>query len=208
MEPWLIVVLLGLVLVVYAGLAPRRERSSNKTNVIKEIEDTMEQFSAELEEENRQLLEKVAEMKRDHESHTSKLQGRIEALEQQNRAVGDQVALLVRAEKERVLRMEPAVSEAEAYRPKTAVLANNAPLRSEASLAEDDARRMNAPTLAPAPPPSSERGRVHIRERYAAVFSLYDQGKSTEYIAKKLEMNKGEVMLIIQLAKQEAQARV
>lgn len=208
MEPWLIVVLLGLVLVVYAGLAPRRGGASTKTKVIKEIEDTMEQFSAELEEENRQLLEKVAEMKRDHEAHTSKLQGRIEALEQQNRAVGDQVALLVRAENERAFRKESAVSEAGAHRPKTAVLANNAPLFPEVSLAEEDARRMNAPMLTPASPPSSERGRVNIRERYAAVFSLYDQGKSTEYIARKLEMNKGEVMLIIQLAKQEAQVRV
>jgi DNA-directed RNA polymerase specialized sigma24 family protein len=48
---------------------------------------------------------------------------------------------------------------------------------------------------------------MNIRDRYANVFQLYDQGKSTDYIAKKLDMNKGEVMLIIQLAKQEGQAR-
>jgi DNA-directed RNA polymerase specialized sigma24 family protein len=43
-----------------------------------------------------------------------------------------------------------------------------------------------------------------IHARYSELFMLYEQGKSIEMISKKLGMNKGEVQLIIQLAKQEA----
>lgn len=47
-----------------------------------------------------------------------------------------------------------------------------------------------------------------IKHRYEQLFGLYEKGKSIEQIAKKLGMNKGEVQLIIQLAKQEEQFRV
>jgi DNA-binding NarL/FixJ family response regulator len=45
-----------------------------------------------------------------------------------------------------------------------------------------------------------------IQVRYSELFQLYGQGKSIEVISKKLGMNKGEVQLIIQLAKQEEAA--
>jgi len=46
-----------------------------------------------------------------------------------------------------------------------------------------------------------------IRSRYPELFAWHDAGKSVEYIAKKTGMNKGEVMLILQLAKREEQHR-
>jgi hypothetical protein len=48
---------------------------------------------------------------------------------------------------------------------------------------------------------------MNIRYRYMELFALEKQGKSIDHIAKKLGMNKGEVMLIIQLAKQEDRTR-
>ncbi|WP_042160514.1 DUF6115 domain-containing protein [Paenibacillus gorillae] len=56
-----------------------------------------------------------------------------------------------------------------------------------------------APAAVPAP--------TTIQSRYAELLELYSQGKSIELIAKKLGMNKGEVQLILQLAKQEEGAR-
>ena len=50
-------------------------------------------------------------------------------------------------------------------------------------------------------------GRTSLEKRYEQLFQLYESGKSIEAIAKKLQLNKGEVQLIIQLAKQEASAR-
>lgn len=205
MEPWLYIVLLGLVLVVYAKFVPKREQPSKQSNVIKEIEDTMEQFSAELEEENRQFLGLVADMKKEHDIHTAKLQGRIEALEQQNRTVNDQLSLLIRAEQKR--RDEPPSLKEETLRPP--ILSASRSIVQEMVVSNDAERdKLSSSPAADSISNQPERGPMNIRERYANVFHLYDQGKSTEYIAKKLEMNKGEVMLIIQLAKQEDQARV
>lgn len=202
MDAWLYIVLLGLVLVVYAKLVPKKESGTKQaqTSVIKEIEDTMEQFSAELEEENRQLLGLVAEMKKEHDVHAAKLQGRIEALEQQNRAVTEQLGQLVRAEQSR----KEASGQAEGLLARSQSIAA-ASVRTEAPVAHEP---MPAAEVVAPPEKEPEKASSNIRDRYAAVFQLYDQGKSTEYIAKKLEMNKGEVMLIIQLAKQEDQARV
>lgn len=190
MEPWHYIVLLGLVLVVYAAIVPNRKRSGNHSNVIAEIEQTMKQFSAELEEENRQLLGLVSDMKKEHDLHTAKLQGRIEALERQNREVGEQLRLL-QAER---ARPEPEASTAETP---LRIVAESAAATAESATASDPSADTKQQPNEP----------MKIRERYADVFHLYDKGKSTEYIAKKLEMNKGEVMLIIQLAKQEEQAR-
>ncbi|MNG03181.1 hypothetical protein D3C84_862490 [compost metagenome] len=53
-----------------------------------------------------------------------------------------------------------------------------------------------------------DQSRPSIRDRYVELFELYDQGKSIEAVARKLGMNKGEIQLIIQLAKQEEGARV
>ena len=45
---------------------------------------------------------------------------------------------------------------------------------------------------------------VHsIKSRYAELFDLYEQGKSIDMIAKSTGLQRGEVQLIIQLAKQE-----
>lgn len=50
--------------------------------------------------------------------------------------------------------------------------------------------------------------KMNIRERYEQLFEFHDAGKSIDYIAKKCEMNKGEVQLILQLGMQEERASV
>ena len=49
---------------------------------------------------------------------------------------------------------------------------------------------------------------LSMKSRYSELFTLHDQGKSVEAIAKKLSMNKGEVSLILQLSRQEERTRV
>jgi hypothetical protein len=61
-----------------------------------------------------------------------------------------------------------------------------------------------AEPAAPAPSAQPEGDGGSIEERYPELFEYYRQGKSTEQIARKLGMNKGEVMLILGLAKREA----
>lgn len=43
-----------------------------------------------------------------------------------------------------------------------------------------------------------------IRDRYAQLLELHERGHSVEQVAKAMNMNKGEVQLILQLAKREA----
>lgn len=43
-----------------------------------------------------------------------------------------------------------------------------------------------------------------IRDRYAQLLELHERGRSVEQVAKAMNMNKGEVQLILQLAKREA----
>lgn len=52
------------------------------------------------------------------------------------------------------------------------------------------------------------KNKLNIRHRYSELFKLYDAGKSMDYIAKKCEINKGEVQLILQLGKREEQSIV
>jgi hypothetical protein len=185
-DAWHYVVLLGLVLLLYARWLPKSKSSAAQAPVIKEIEETMEQFSAELDEENRKLMQLVAAMKKDQDLHAAKLQGRIEALEQQNANVTRQLEQLLKSGS------APSVHAETGQRDAGGEDAD----RASAETANSDVRE---------PEPS---GGIRVRARYPDVFRLYDQGKSAEYIAKKLNMNKGEIMLIIQLAKQEELARV
>jgi hypothetical protein len=184
---------------VYARFVPKPEQTAKQTNVIKDIEQTMEQFTADIEEENRQVIGLVADMMKEHHTHTAKLQGRIELLEQQNREVNDKLLTLTRLEQSRKEAAPAALATAESAPRATVVSAPPPPVSGQ-----EQAARTASVQVAAAQP---ERGAMNIRDRYANVFQLYDQGKSTDYIAKKLDMNKGEVMLIIQLAKQEGQAR-
>ncbi|WP_128894214.1 DUF6115 domain-containing protein [Longirhabdus pacifica] len=46
-----------------------------------------------------------------------------------------------------------------------------------------------------------------LRDRYSSLFQLYESGKSIDQICKQLEMESGEVQLIIRLSQQEGRAK-
>lgn len=62
--------------------------------------------------------------------------------------------------------------------------------------------------VTPQEKPLPQSDRMDIKQRYSQLFELHDVGKSMDYIAKKLSINKGEVQLILQLGNQEEQSRV
>lgn len=198
MQPWHYIVLLGTVLLVFAFLKPSIRQSAKPATTIKEIEDTMEQFTAELEEENRQLIQLVSEMKNDHEKHSAKLQGRLEVLERQNIDVSKQLDRLLQAEANQ--RNKELSVPVMVHDPAAAKLA--------AAVAASASKPANPVTEAlTVEKQETKPDGMNIRNRYTELFQLEKQGKSIDHIAKKLGMNKGEVMLIIQLAKQEDHAR-
>lgn len=203
LAPWMYVVLLGLVCLVYAQLLPRQSKNAPSGEMMKELEQSMELFASDMEEQNEALLQLFSDTKRDYESHLAKMSGRLEQLEKQNQLLSDQLMRPKPAELplRQSQQMEPSRSEAS---PNT-----EAPPSAEAKPAVN----------VPPPVQTAEKGQaderanrepllMNVRERYAELFKLHEQKKSMEYIAKKLGMNKGEVQLIIQLARQEETAHV
>ena|GEM_PF-228673 len=107
---------------------------------------------------------------------------------------------------------EAAMANAEAAADAKAAMAN-----AEAAADAKAAAAEAAPAAVASPPPDEQpraggpkeqpAAETSIRRRYAELVSLYERGRSIEQIAKALAMNKGEVQLILQLAKREVGQR-
>ncbi|MFB4329058.1 DUF6115 domain-containing protein [Paenibacillus sp. CR_12] len=176
LKPWIYIVLLGIAAVLYAFMLPkRREETVSSERVVKEVENTLEGYMAEIQNENEQLVELVSQMKKE--------------LDAKQQAHQEQVSDL----RQRMLAMEQKMTESQTRlrtaEEKLAQAAGAASLSAGAAAATSEADH--------APPVHS------IKSRYAELFDLYEQGKSIDMIAKSTGLQRGEVQLIIQLAKQE-----
>lgn len=83
MEAWLYIVLLGVAALLYGWLLPRRD-DSKKTEeaLVKKMEAALEQYMADIEQENEELIKLVAQMKEDYASRLSAVQEQIVELGQ------------------------------------------------------------------------------------------------------------------------------
>jgi hypothetical protein len=180
LEAWIVIVLLGVVILLYAFLLPKTApRKLADEEVLDTVEGTLQQFVEEMEQENREFAQMVAEMKREHERKTSTLLDRIEFLERRTAMLAEQPPPAPQATNSAPPASAPQPEPAEAPEPEPE------PVKTGAQFAFP--------------------GTATVKSRFKEVFELYDNGKSIEYIAKKLGTNKGEVQLIIQLAKREEQ---
>ena len=183
-EPWILVVLLGLAIIVYAMIRSRSwRRNASRSELVKEMEDAFEQFAEELEADNRELMRHLSELKERYDTENRQLQQRIAGLEQELM----QLKQMKSKEPQRVIisRYKKTV-EHEPGREAVSAGGGAAAARPETEPDGDPAR---------------------ITERYQPIFQMYEQGKSIEYIAKKMLMNKGEIQLILKLAEQEEALR-
>lgn len=186
MDAWQFIVLLGTLILVYSYLLPNSSIRHVQADLMKEMEQSFEHFVDEFEEENQELVKLISAMKREHELQTSKLSGRIEALENQLQQV-QQLQLSHNAKSAVNVQQrspDPARPVIESIR---------------IHAAENEGSNKASDLLSP---------QLNMKTRYKEIFDFHTHGKSMEYIAKKLGMNKGEIQLIIQLARQEEQFRV
>ncbi|MCY9592933.1 hypothetical protein PC41400_21290 [Paenibacillus chitinolyticus] len=207
MEPWQMIVLLGLVIVVFAGVIPRSAAKKGgqapSAQLVKELEESMAHFASDLEQQNQALIDLFKETQREHKLEVAKLTARLEVLERRS-ADGNGAAVHGGRESESELSRhgsrstEPRVYGEPAVQTHGSALSTPRPSQTEEFPAEAAAASVQPPQEAPRTEPD-----LSVRARYAALFELHDQGRSTEQIAKQLGMNKGEVMLIMQLAKRE-----
>jgi len=82
MDPWLLIVIVGVAVIGYAYMRPNHN-TEQKAEMVSDIESALDQFAQELEEENNVLMTSIVSLKRDLEADLNKLSGRIEAIEKQ-----------------------------------------------------------------------------------------------------------------------------
>lgn len=187
LQPWHYIVLIGALVLVWANLLSRRRKSGNASAEqtpaagLQQMELALEQFMENMEESQRSLADMVAVSKEQERAEAERREQRIAELEKQCQSLHEQLQNQATA-------AVPVVA---------AVVVDQA-----APLAESATDELHQAPAAPEPLVSAAQ-KPGIRERYKQLFELYDEGRSIEQIAKRLGMNKGEVMLIQQLARQE-----
>lgn len=222
MDPWGTLVIAGAAIAGYGWLKPEpKEQKQSFVN-----EDAYDKLLEDLETENRELVDAVAVFKREQDETVGRLGRRIRELERQMNEGGRRPALHAvagAAETQPGLPAPGAAAASAPARPAAAeTTSGEAPPRSGAAAAPGDvgapAHRADAASRPPAPTPAplsaeQDAGQpegegteapLSIRERYRTLVDLYERGRSVEQVAKAMHMNKGEVQLILQLAKREA----
>ncbi|MBW7473270.1 hypothetical protein K0T92_00770 [Paenibacillus oenotherae] len=187
MEPWHTIVLLGAVAVVFAVIMPRKSApGSDQSSTVRNMETALEQFMENMEADNREMVELVTSAQKEAQEQAKRREERINQLEQR---CGELEQSLVNQAKS-----QPA---AEAFAPgnQPAAASHEPEAMPESAIPETAAEEVQ------------EQEAASIRNRYTELFALHDNGKSVEAIAKKLGMNKGEVLLILQLSRQEEESR-
>lgn len=205
-QPWLYIVLAGTVLIVYGILLPNKAKNSYSEKMAKEMEEAIDLYAAEMEEQNQALIQLFGETKKEYEQQLSVLTSRLDLLDQRQfqlqqerpgQAGPPQAAMkldVMYGQTDGQIGTASLLGTAGVYAPSQ--IRNQAAKAAEAmKLAYSEESLQPAQEVVPA--------LTKIEDRYAALFEMHHQGKSIEVIAKKLGMNKGEVNLIIQLAKQE-----
>jgi len=215
MEPWVTLVIAGAAIAGYGWMKkePQKAVTVNEEAYDKLLED--------LETENRELVDAVAAFKREQDDTVSRLGRRIRELELQmeersNRAgevpvrsVSYPAAEAVRPPIEQEKRGPTQFAGELVGASRTVVSAAPEPAKASADglqrtvldvpSAQDASR--SVPTADEEASASDKP--ASIRERYGELVAMYERGRSVEQVARAMNMNKGEVQLILQLAKRE-----
>jgi DNA-directed RNA polymerase specialized sigma24 family protein len=188
--PWLTIVMLGVAVTGYAWMMPKAKSREKETEFVTEA--AYDQLLEDLESENRELLDAVAKFKQEQDETVHKLGRRIVDLEQQ-------------------MRSWLAQSSAPAT-PSPSQTSNLTHPSSHELVAVATVIEPHLTTQAPDTTTVNEQvteteliAPTTIRGRYAELLDMHEKGRSIEQIAKALGLNKGEVMLIVQLARREEQ---
>jgi len=186
MEPWVTVALFGAAIFGFAWLTPARRQEDRARGG---SDPAYDQLLEELETENRELLDAVTKFKQEQDETVKNLVKQIQALERQMNEMS--AVRQAGAVAEAAAAAEPARAPAEP----PAMLSAERPNELQASAGSERATA-SSPAAAVAAP-------IPIRERYAGLLAQHRSGRSIEQIAKSAGMNKGEVQLILQLARRE-----
>jgi len=201
-QPVFYIVLIGLVIIVFAQILIKNNKTGSKpdTQSIEEFEQTVELFASDLEEQNEAIVQLFQDTKRDYELHLAKQSGKIEFLEKQSSEMAHEVTELRLMLSEIQLGIHAKESEQAAVQP-LQMEASPEPVFASTQAIVEEQVILDPMEVEPVVEPVKTLPTV--KDRYPEVFNLYENGKSVEYIARKLGKNKGEVSLILMLSQQE-----
>ncbi len=191
---WIYIVLIGAVAIVYGFLLPKARNvaaTAQSMATVDKVEDTLEHYMAEIEKENEEIIDLVSKIKQESTAKQLALQEQLTEMRQR---------LIQLEQKPDPVIMPSAVSP-------VATMQNPAYTQTQGTGTQGDALRESAARMAQQysepvveeQPDTTER----IQDRYQELFALYENGKSIDTIAKTVGLQRGEVQLILQLAKQE-----
>ena len=185
LESWHYIALLGAVVVVFSLIMPKKKKESVSRLSSKEEMDKLElalgQFMDNMEQQHDELVNVVTTSINQLKEENRQKVETISALEKKSAFLEEQIATLSHAYV--------------ALETKYQFVSNG--VQTQTSTSNENINLSELQQDLPSINPNS------IYSRYSEIFELYDAGKSIEFIAKKFGKNKGEVQLIIQLAKKE-----
>ncbi|WP_339159632.1 hypothetical protein MKX50_11105 [Paenibacillus sp. FSL W8-0186] len=210
-EPWFYIVILGAASILYAFILPGR-KPAGASEAASDVEATLEQYMAEIEKENEELIDLVAGMKQElnskqmsQQESIAELRQRLLEAEQLNRQLESRMGALENSASLTGLPASgplatPSISDSSTQL--TVAHLDNASLSTAEPEAADS---MGAPVPEAAGEPEAEMPGAEnsLRSRYPELFDLYEKGKSIDMIAKSIGIQRGEVQLILQLANRE-----
>ena len=179
-EIWHYVVLVGAFILVMGMLIPRR-KNEPAGNSAQLVEQALDQFMASSETDHQELVAVVTKAQKEWQEAAAARDHRIAELEARCSSLEQQLAGQHARWEDRLLALQ-------------SQWRHTAP-----------AQELPAVPVQETPDHADE---PKIKERYAELFRMHEQGKSIEAIARKEGLNKGEVQLILQLSRQEERHRV
>lgn len=210
-DPWFYIVLLGFAALVYAMMLPARKNAGERTpggnaELEATLEATLEQYMAEIEKENEELIELVTKMKQEltskqlaHQEQIAELRQRLIEVEHTAR---DTVSRLDQQLEQNTQRKTgDSTEDTVSVVPATS---SDKPLSPVAEAPYNEGSgALQVHETTEAEPAEQETDEDTVRNRYPELFELYANGKSIDTIAKTTGLQRGEVQLILQLAKRE-----
>ena len=186
MEDWQYIALLGAVIVVLAIIIPRNKatlsNSTSKTDEIEQLELSFTQFMENMEKEHEELIKMLSSSLQAMKEENSIKNEKISYLEKKCEQLDQQIIAISHTctALETKLNVFPALIGEQ---------------KKDSSFVNEIEEEQDLPRL----------NTIHMR--FPEIFQMYENGKSIEAIAKKVNKNKGEIQLILQLAEQEEKAQ-
>lgn len=189
MQPWVYIVLVGVAAILYALLLPARVKEGQaEQQSLKETEAALELYMADIERENEELVQLVSSIKQQSQTNQNVMQGQINELQ-------NQLAKLQSTTEQLEARV---TEESKSLKELATTIEKGSHVKMAANVNTSIQQGMEA-----VQPEEKAKPISSIKLRYPRLFEMHEQGKSIDSIAKTAGLQRGEVQLILQLAKQE-----